>query len=339
MHALEFLRAKAPPAVPPLVVLVGEEWLLKREALERLMTIVLGADAEQLGLSRFAGQTADMKTVFDELHTVSMWGQRRIVVVDEADGFVSENRAALEKYAKKPARKSVLVLDVKSWSKSTRLAKLVAEFGLQLDCTPLSRGELVRWVTDLARSAHGKTLGREAAGLLIELAGEDLGLLEQEIAKLAAYVGTRANIECEDVRTLVGGWKAETTWAIAGAIRRARPGEALDLLDKLLGAGESPYKVLGGLTFVYRRLAQAVELVRQGDSLDGALRAAGVFPSEIAESAAYLRKLGRNEARQINARLLQTDLNLKGAVTISSRQALETLIVTLGGTSALPRSK
>jgi DNA polymerase III subunit delta len=339
MHALELLRAKTPSPIPPLVVLVGEERFLKLQALDRLQGIVLADDPEHLGLTRFSGETADLKTVCDELLTVSMWGTRRLVVIEEADRFISDNRAGLEKYAKKPAKKSVLVLDVKSWSKSTRLAKLVTEVGLQIDCTPLSRGELVRWTSELARTAHAKTLGRDAAALLIELAGDNLGLLEQEVAKLAAYVGTRSTIESDDVRTLVGGWRAETTWAITGAIRRGRTGEAIDLLDKLLDAGESPYKILGGVTFVFRRLAQAVELVRQGDSLEGALRAAGVFPGEQAESSAYLRRLGRNEARLINARLLQADMNLKGAVVSSPRQALETLIVTLGGTSGLLRPK
>ena len=100
--------------------------------------------------------------------------------------------------------------------------------------------------------------------LLRELAGEDLGLLEQELAKLAAYVGSRSTIEADDVRTLVGGWRTETTWAIAGAVRRGRSGEALDLLDKLLNAGESPHKITAGLTFVFRRLAQAVERCAKG---------------------------------------------------------------------------
>ncbi len=153
-----------------------------------------------------------------------------------------------------------------------------------------------------------------------ELAGEDLGLLEQELAKLAAFVGDRPTIEADDVRTLVGGWRTETTWAIAGALRRGRTGEALDLLDKLLNAGESPHKIVAGLTFVFRRLAQAVERMREGASLDAAVREAGVFPREAGESAAYLKRLGRNEALRLYSRLLWADVNLKGGLTIAERR-------------------
>jgi DNA polymerase III subunit delta len=339
VHAVAFLKAKSFPAVGPIAVLVGEERHLKRAVVERLVQEVLDGDEESLGLTRFPGEEAELKTVCDELLTVSMWGDRRLVIVDGADRFVSQYRDGLEKYLAHPAKKSVLVLDVKSWPKTTRLAKLVAKIGLDIECASLSGAELLRWLTDSARAEHGKTLARDAASLLRELAGEDLGLLEQELAKLTAFVGTRSTIEADDVRTLVGGWRTETTWAIAGAVRRGRPGEALDLLDKLLNAGESPHKTTAGLTFVFRRLAQAVECWREGSPLDSAVREAGVFPREAGESSAYLKRLGRGEALRLYSRLLEADINLKGGLTIDERAILETLVVTLGGTSVLPPRK
>jgi DNA polymerase-3 subunit delta len=266
-----------------------------------------------------------------------MWGDRRLVIVDNADKFVTQFRDGLEKYLTHPARKSVLVLDVKTWPKTTRLAKAVVKIGLEVECSSLSGAELLRWLSETARAAHGKALARDAAALICDLAGDDLSLLEQELAKLAAYVGTCSTIEADDVRTLVGGWRTETTWAIAGAIRRGKTGEALDLLDGLLNAGESAHKTVAGLTFVFRRLAQAVERVREGAPLDAAVRDVGVFPREVGESSAYLKRLGRSEAQRLFSRLLEADVNLKGGLTIIERQILETLVVNLGGTSALLR--
>jgi DNA polymerase III subunit delta len=340
MHATAFL--KTPPAtVGAVAVLFGEESYLKRLAFERLCRIVLGEDDddERLGLTRFAGDQVDLKTVCDELRTVSMWGTNRLVAVDDADRFVSQNREGLEKYLQKPARNSLLVLDVKAWPKTTRLAKAVPKVGLDLECAPLSGNDLVRWIADTAKNAHGKSLSRDAAGLIRELAGDDLGLLEQELAKLSAYVGERKSIEIADVQALVGGWATETTWSIAAAIRRGEAGEALDLLGQLLAAGESPHKIFGGLTFVFRRLAQAVERASQGTPLDRALAEAGVFPRELGESAAYLRRLGRAEAQRLSERLLGTDRALKGAVIMPERDALEMLIVQLSGASVLPQRK
>ena len=338
MHAAAFL--KAPPAkIGAIAVLYGEQHALKRAVLERLSELVLGNDEDRLGLTRFAGDQVDLKTVCDELRTISMWGSSRLVAVDEADRFVSENREGLERYLQKPAKNSVLVLDVKTWPKTTRLAKAVPKVGLDVECSPLSGNDLIRWMADTAKNEHGKSLSRESAALIRDLAGDDLGLLEQELAKLSAFVGERKTIEPADVQALVGGWATETTWSIAAAVRRGDTGEALDLLNQLLDAGESAHKILGGLTFVFRRLAQAALRAGQGRALDRALGEAGVFPRDLGESAAYLRRLGRAQAERLTSQLLEADGALKGAVIVPERQVLETLVVKLTGASVLPRRK
>lgn len=329
MHATAFLKSKSPPETGPFTVLVGTERHLKRSVFDALTRQILGDDDESLGLTQFAGEEVDLKTVCDELRTVSMWGDRRLVLVSDADKFVSLHREGLEKYLQKPAKKSVLTLDVKTWPKTTRLAKAVAKIGLEVECSALSGAELIRWTTEAARTADGKSLSRDAAALLVELAGNDLDLLEQEIAKLASYVGPRSTIESDDVRTLVGGWTTETTWAIAGAMRRGRAGEALDLLSNLLDAGESPHKIFGGMTFVFRRIAQTVERVRSGESLEAALHNSGVFPREIGEASTFLKRIGRREALRIYERLLSADANLKGALTVPERQVLEMFVSNL----------
>ena len=104
VHAVALLKAKMLTTVGPIAVLTGDERHLKRAAVERLVKDVLGDDEDSLGLTRFPGDDADLKTVCDELLTVSMWGDRRLVIVDGADKFVSQYRDGLEKYLARPQR-------------------------------------------------------------------------------------------------------------------------------------------------------------------------------------------------------------------------------------------
>ncbi len=138
----------------------------------------------------------------------------------------------------------------------------------------------------------------EGSGGTLAGAGEDLGLLEQEMAKLAAFVGVRATIEADDVRSLVGGWRTETTWAIAGTPPRPH-GRALHLLDNLLNSGGRRTK-LCGLTFVLRRLASRWTRARGKSARSGDSRS-GRLPARTGQSAAYLRRLGRAEALGLSA--------------------------------------
>jgi DNA polymerase III subunit delta len=328
MHATEFLR-KVPAEVPSVVALVGEERSLKSSVTDALLKAA--SPGEDDSPTKFAGKDVDMKSVRDELLTVSMWGDRRIVIVEDASDFVTANRAALEKYCEKPAKKGLLVLDIKSMPKNTRLFKIVDASGLIIECSELKGAALNLWVKDTLKTEYQKTMAPDAVALLQQLAGTGLSQLEQELSKLASYVGEQSSIDAEAVRRLVGGWKAETTWAMTDSVRDGRVAEALTALDKLLVSGESPYRILGGISFVFRKYSLATELSRQGVQLKVAIGKAGIHPREVDQASGYLRRMGRPKAEQIANWLLNADTSLKGGSRLSDRGVLELLLLQLSG--------
>ena len=278
MHAADYLKSPDKHGTAPVIVLHGSEWSLKQAALLAITKQVLGSEDDELSVTRFVGKDAELREVRDELLTVSMFADSRVVVVEEADEFITTYRPGLEDYVDKPSQSSVLVLDCKSWRKNTKLAKKVSGSGLEIECSELTGGKLVKWITEEAAQTHGKQLSRDAAALLVELVGNNLGLIGQELAKLASYVGTADRITPDDVRSLVGGWKAETTWTMTGAVRDGNVSLALACLDQLLTAGEAPPKLLGGINFVFKKLSQATEISRTGTPLNVALETKRCVP-------------------------------------------------------------
>ncbi len=327
MHAVEFMK-QPPQLIPPVTVLTGSQRHLKQSVLAILKKTVI--DDDDSSLTVFNSSNTDLQSLTDELRTISMWGDRRLVILEDADDFVTKYRSGLEKYVEKPAKKSVLVLDVKTWTKTTRLAKQVAATGLDVECSELKGVQLQKWLQDTARDSYQQSLDRDAAILLIELIGEQLGMLDQELSKLASYVGAGAKIGVDDVRKLVGGWRTETTWAMTDAVRDGDLGFAVSALDQLLTAGEPPLKLLGGISYVFKKLAQATDLSRTM-ALDQAMRQVGVFPQAIGPSTAYLRRIGRHRAEQILHLIRATDGGLKGSNSLPERMQLEKLLVELAG--------
>ena len=332
MHATAYL--KKPDAKPcgPMVAVYGSETYLRQRVVDAVAEQVVGTNPDdEMAVVRFPGKTTDLVTVLDELRMVSMWGDRRLVVVEEGDDFVKNHRGGLEKYLQSPAKKSVLLLMVSSWPSNTKLAKGVAANGLDLDCGALKGAELLKWIPEQARSMHQKEIGRDAAQLLIELVGSELTQIEQELAKLATFVGDQPAIGAEDVRKLVGGWKAETTWGMLDAVRDGNIDLALHLLDKLLTEGEHPLKLLGGINYMFRGLAAATESARQGLSLREALTQAGVKSFTLGPSEAYLRRVGRPRAELLYRRLLDVDAGFKGRSPLPDRVQMEQLVLQLAG--------
>lgn len=331
MHGTDFLAKNTSLPDVPVLVLYGAERYLKLEVLKLVPGCGDSEDEQDVALTRIAGKDADLRSICDELLTISMFGDQRIVIIDDADDFVSKNRAGLEKYMANPSTSALLVLDVKSWPKNTKLAKATAKIGLNIECGELKGAALVKWLMKAATDEHGKQMDRDTAALVVQLAGDSLGLLRQELDKLASLVGDSETITQEDVTRVVGGWRIETTWAMLDAIRDGQVGTAIEYLNKLILAGDAPQKVLGGLTFTFRKLAEATEQARQTRDLNGALRSAGVFPAAIGPSEKYLKRIGFDKASRIFQMLIEADANMKGGSRVDPKTQLEALFVRLAG--------
>ena len=97
MHVFEFLESNDVPQ-GPLYVLVGSDRFLQQMAWERLEHLLGGAD-------RLAGGSIEWRDLADRLHTRSLFdqGAARVVLVDDADSFVTAHRERLEAYCSNPS--------------------------------------------------------------------------------------------------------------------------------------------------------------------------------------------------------------------------------------------
>jgi DNA polymerase-3 subunit delta len=336
MDALQFLGAKNPKRYP-VYALVGDEDFLKRQARERIIATALGDEDPGFAVTVFAGDKADkldFSTVRNELETLSFLASCRVVVVENADAFVTAHREALEAYAARPSPAAVLVLDMKSFPDNTRLAKALPDAAKVVCKVPPSYKlyDLKPWCVQWAKTAHKKQLAPDAAELLLDLVGPSMGLLDQELGKLSVAVGARPGIAAEDVDRLVGRSKAADVFRILDAIGEGKPGAALGILEELFAEGEHPLAIMGPLTSQLRKLAAVgrmhfVEKLALGPAMD----AAGVPKWEKARISfeRQLRHLGGRRLTKLTDWLVEINLGLKGGNPLPERVQVERLVVLL----------
>jgi DNA polymerase-3 subunit delta len=327
MDSLAFLEPNGPTEVQPVYFLTGDEDFLKRQVLAKLRTLIFGTEADEFGLSTYSGDKAIFATVRNELETAPFLSPRRLVVIDQADPFVTLYRPALEKYVTKPVVTATLVLDVKSLPANTKLARLVDDAATIVCKAPANK--LPEWCVRWAASQHHKGLTLPAARLLVDLVGPAMGLLDQELTKLAIYVGTASRIETPDVDKLVGKSREEETFKIFEAIGNGQAAAALAILDGLFDQGDEPIKILGAFSYQLRRLAQIARLNQQGRSLGAAFEQLNIHSYQRQKFDHQLRHLGRTRVNQLYTWLLETDLGLKGFSQLPARTLLERLVVRL----------
>ncbi|AWM36149.1 DNA polymerase III subunit delta [Gemmata obscuriglobus] len=330
MDALQFLSAKDAKR-HPVYALVGDEDFLKRHARERIISIAIGDEDPSFAVSASGGDRLDFSTARNELETLPFLAPCRVLIVDAADKFVTENRQALEAYAAKPSAVGVLVLDVKTFPENTKLAKALPD-GAKIVCKAPPEYKIGAWCVEWAKTAHKKKLATEAAELLVERVGTSMGLLDQELGKLANAVGAKPVISADDVDTLVGRSKAADVFRIMDAIGDGKPAQALSILQELFAEGEDPMAVIGPLTAQLRKLAtvgrlMVVEKLPMGSAMD----AANVPKWEKARvnCEKQLKHLGGPRLLKLPDWLVEINYGLKGGNPLPERVQVERLIVML----------
>jgi DNA polymerase-3 subunit delta len=348
--ALQYLSAPESFKLGAVCAVYGEDSYLKQEVLRQLRRQVLGGAGDEFALTTLTGDVAQWKDAVDALATVSLFGSgARMVILQDADDFVSEYRPKLEAWVDHPSAGSVLVLDVSTWPANTRLAKAVAARGLAVDCRVPEKGadrtafigQAKKWLTARAREVHGAPLESTAADLLFDLLPLSLGIIDQEVAKLALYVSSGGKIDAKLVSEQVGDWRTRQTWDMIDAMVDGRASEAMRQLHLLILSGEEPIALFGQISYTLRNFAAASTLIAQAEAGGGrlpiaaALKQAGV-KWQWDKMERQLKQIGRHRAGRLNDWLLETDLALKGHNSSGprARLELERLIVKLSAANA-----
>ncbi len=341
-HAIDYLDTPETEGAPaPVCVVFGGEAFLKRKVLARLRRAVLGSDEGEFSLTALEGPAAQLSDVLEELSTVAMFGGgKRLVLVEDADDFVTRYRAELEDYVAHPKRKGVLILEVTSWAANTRLYKAVAASGFAVECSSPPAARLARWLVASAKQDHQAKLTLAVAEQLIEMVGPEMGLLDQELAKLTLSTGPQREITSEMVARLVGAWRAKTVFDMLDAALEGKTPQALLQLDRLILAGEHPVAILAAISTSLRRLAAATRLVLAGETTGrrvtprSALEQAGVKGFFLEKTERQLRRLGRHRGQHLYRWLVAADMGLKGDSSLPPRAILERLLVRISAAPA-----
>ena len=290
----------------------------------------LGDSDPDFAVSIIPGDKTDFTTIRNDLDTVPFLATTRIVVVEQADSFVTANRSALEQYVLAPSKVGILILDVKSFPETTKLAKALPT-AAKVQCKAPAIGKLPEWCRSWAESQHRKKLMPDAAELLVDRVGSGMGLLDSELNKLAITIGTETEIRAEHVDKLVSQTRAADAFKIMDAIGAGQPAVALSILARLFEQGEDPLAILGPLGYQLRKLATVGRLISQGESLGPAMDQAGVpkWPQARQGFEKQVRHLGRRRLNQLGEWLVEINLGLKGGSPLPPRLQMERLIVQL----------
>ena len=322
----QHLRSEEPL---PVYAVIGEEAFARSQAVAALRAAVLGDASPDLALSQYLGsEITDAAELLDELRTPPFLAPRRLVVVEGATAFAKNAKDVLVKYLDKPSRTGVLVLVLDKLPRNEKLGRAVRNVGMAVECRAPRERELPGWIAGRAR-AHGKRMDSRAARRLADCVGVNLPVLDQSLAKLALYVGDRADIAEADVDALVEDLPVTTIFRLTDALGTRSPAKALKVLDTLLEQNHEPTYIVSMVRWAMQRLITTRTLLDAGQPPDAIAKILRMRPGYFLDQT-IRQASARSSAELLRGfrLLLRADLATKTS-TMTPRDVLEHLLLRL----------
>ncbi len=309
-------------------VIAGKEASLVNAECDILLDKLLAPSERATGLLNVDADGITAAEVMDELRTLPFLTDRRIVVLKNADKFISANRGLLEAYFDNPGPTGILIMTVTSFNPRTNLAKKLGKAGRLISVSQPSAAQLPARLRQYALEAHAKTLQSQASELLIELVGEDIVRLYGEIDKLALFVADKKSIAAEQVNSLVGHNRLYNAFDVIDSVIERDAAGAVDQLRRLFSQDRTAqYTFVGALAYHLRRMFTAKVMLQKGQTEWQVGKSLRIW-RRADEFFAQLRKTSLVEIGSFVQRLAQADYEIKtGRATPAT--AVEQLIMAL----------
>jgi DNA polymerase-3 subunit delta len=182
------------------------------------------------------------------------------------------------------------------------------------------------WIARRVRK-QGGDLSRTAAGMLAQLVGADMRLLDQEIDKLLVYADGR-QVTGEDVQALVSRAREAVVFDLVDAIGHRQAARALELQHQLIDDGEAPLFLLAMLGRQVRLLIQIKELQAQGVSQPELTKTLKLHPYVVGKVLSQIPRFSMAQLEKAHERLVDTDWAIKTG-RMNDKLALDLLVVEL----------
>jgi DNA polymerase III subunit delta len=329
------------PELKPVYLLTGSDRPKIETALARLRRHFEPEATELVSAQEVSGAEAAALC-----NAGSLFGDARLVLVESVDGrrnsdgrltngWKAADVKAIEEYLASPAPGTVLALVAEELKKDATLTKACAKAGDVLAFEVVKK-KIDAWVADRFKQA-GVRAEPEAIAALVQLVGDDLHQLANEVDKLALWAGDEPIGEHE-VEQLVAAVAETPTFALTDAWAQRDLGRTLEATETIFDREGRPRRdtaprLAGALGNHLAFMRRCQQLAAQGIRAREAASTLKRHPFYVEKVFGQAANFSEEELRGAVVRLAELDHALKGGSKLTPDLELQRALVDLGGES------
>lgn len=221
---------------------------------------------DQMNISKYDLNNTPLKLIIDDAQTVSMFEDKKTVIVDNANmftGTTSKDSDIIENYLNHINENTVLILIVHNEKLDTRkkITKLIKKIGIVKEFNDETNPAVI--VKKLLKDYN---INDKTINLFIDRVGNNPLIIQNEINKIKIYKGNNKTISDEDILNLTTKIIDIDIFKLIDYIIKKNKNKALELYHEMIKMNEEPIKILVILANQFRIMYQSKELLKKGYS-------------------------------------------------------------------------
>lgn len=244
----------------------GEDHFRKDQTVRALIDAHLDPATRDFNYDPVRGTEIDAETLASLIATPPMMAEFRVVVLREVEGLAGSKHARdvlLQAVQNPPPGLALIMSCTVPGGSKAKMYRELAKHARSVEFREITPGDVPGWIIARAKDEHGIEVEMEAARELGGAIGSNLGVLAQEVDKLAEFIGDRGRITLEDIEAAGTSLPQQTLWKWLDLVAERNFDEAARTLPILL-QGESGVRVVIQLTTLFLRLGIATERGKAG---------------------------------------------------------------------------
>ncbi|HQD39821.1 MAG TPA: DNA polymerase III subunit delta [Bacillota bacterium] len=292
----------------PIYLFFGEEQFLIEEEVQKLITETLPAGRNAFNYQVYLAAESKGREVRGAVLTPAFGSGQKVVLVRHFHLWKKEDQEELLPLLDSWPPQSTLILWAEKIDQRTRVYQQIKKAGKVQEFPRLSGKDLSSWLRQHARTKYHLKLSAEVEAILLRLMGNDLRLLDQELAKLATYLGPE-NSQPTQKDLEVISWQADELdiFSLVDAIGKRQTKTALTFLERMLSEGAEPLGLLAMITRQMRNIFRIKALAGNRQRL----RELGLHPYELKKCEQQAQGFRWQAREDIFKALFEADSALK----------------------------
>ena len=307
----------------PVYLLYGEETYLKNQYKNRLKNAIL-QEGDTMNFSLYQGKGISARQIIDQAETLPFFAARRLILIEQS-GFFKNACPELAEYLPSLPEETILIFVEDEVDKRGKMFKAVKQKGRIAELGRQDGRTLQAWILGMLKREQ-KNITGDALRLFLEMAGDDMEHIANELEKLLCFTYGKDAIETQDVQEICTVTTESRIFDMIRALADQRQKEALDLYYDLLSLKEPPMRILFLIARQFNQMLQLKDLREQGFDGGTAASRAGLAPFIAKRSLAQAERFEKKELLQAVQDCVSAEEAVKTG-RLGDRLAVEMLIV------------